>query len=158
MDIYFNPFPSHPVASRRNAQAENDQRAHSNCCSICWWKSRVFCQYWHRCTYSFSSALIYLASTLSTVIQTIASTSFNEAAETADIHCSQQRLKWCVRTDSTDPFTWYEGCVVSGELDGKPFPAPPGKVKARVEANKSFAESSLILLITSRRVCGVGSQ
>ena len=77
-----------------------------------------------------------LASTLSTVIQTIASTSFNEAAETADIHCSQQKLKWCVRTDSTDPFTWHEGCVVSGELDGKPFPSPPGKVKARVDSKQ----------------------
>ena len=77
------------------------------------------------------------ASMLLIVMQTTtASTSFNEAAETAYIPCSQQRLKWCVRTDSTDPFTWYEACVVSGELDGKPFPAPPGKVKARVDSKQ----------------------
>ena len=63
---------------------------------------------------------------------TIASTSFNQAAETTDIPFSQQGLEWCVRTDSTDPFTWYEGCIVSGQLDGKPFPAPPSKEKARV--------------------------
>ena len=67
---------------------------------------------------------------------TIVSTSFNEAAETADIPCSQQRLKWRVRTDSTDPFTWYEGCIVSGQLDGKPFPAPPSKVNARVDSKQ----------------------
>src|SRR5438128_2628312 len=74
------------------------------------------------------------ASMLSTVMQmTIASTSFNEATETADIVCSQKRPKWCVRTDSTDPFTWYEAIVVSGELDNKPFPAPPSKVKAPVD-------------------------
>ena len=75
------------------------------------------------------------ASTLSTVMQTmIASTSFNETAETADIHCSRKRLKWCVRTDLTDPFTWYEGCVVSAELDDRPFPSTsPGKVKARAD-------------------------
>ena len=71
------------------------------------------------------------ASTLSNVMQTtIASTPLNQAAETADIPCSQQRLKLCIRTDSTDPFTWYETIVVSGELDDQPFPAPPSKVKA----------------------------
>ena len=64
------------------------------------------------------------ASTLSNVMQTtIASTSLNQAAETADVPYSQQRLKWCVWTHSTDPFTWYEAIVVSGELDDKPFPA-----------------------------------
>ena len=68
---------------------------------------------------------------------TIASTASNEAAKTADIPFSQQRLEfWCVRTDSIDPFTWHEGCVVSGELDGKPFPAPPDKVKARVDSKQ----------------------
>ena len=78
------------------------------------------------------------ASMLSTMIQTtITSTSFNEPTEAADIPCSQQRIKWCVQTDSEDPFTWYEGCVVSGEpLDGKLFPAPPDKVKARADSKK----------------------
>ena len=27
MDVYFKPIPSHPFVSRRNAQAENVQRA-----------------------------------------------------------------------------------------------------------------------------------
>ena len=60
MDVYFKPIQSHPVASRRKAQAEDVHAAYSNRRSICRWTSQVCCQHWHRCTYSLSSVLIYL--------------------------------------------------------------------------------------------------